>query len=241
MLAALIASQSLVTFVAAAPTPADEPELVVNLLDTFVQKHPTEVRKIACFIAKDPKDACTNPSLKQKIDAVNFLAEHGHCEAFNYKSGTVDFRVGDDFAVINECPLAAYCFFREKKCGEITKANFPELGRNYLSRVNALCYGTQTLKGNCKYAIDPQQCKEYDVRRVRALQEQQIRDQRVRAGSGEAERRQENNWPEVEAQPTQKAKQILRARYRYHPNRRYWYRYVPVPAKYQVPNRLKLK
>ncbi len=49
MLAALIASQSLVAFVAAAPTPA------VKSLDTLYKDYPDKVERIKCFIAKDPK------------------------------------------------------------------------------------------------------------------------------------------------------------------------------------------
>ena len=155
MLAALIASQSIVTFVAAAPAPPEKPEFLVNVPHTFYNAYPKEVQKFKCFIAKDNKNACTNPSTAEILEAVDFLAENRLCKAINGKI-KVNF---DNVAGVKDCPLEAYCYLRTFKCGEITKANLPELNGKDLAAVNAICYASYS-KGNCKHAIDSKLCNQ---------------------------------------------------------------------------------
>jgi hypothetical protein len=157
MLAALIASQSLVAFVAAAPTPA------VTSLDTLYKDYPDKVERIKCFIAKDPKKVC-RPKDHSEIDfAVDFLAEHGLCKAIN-PTVEIDFQMyGLD---VRNLPMVAYCYFKARECGKLTKANFPKyktldsVNARTIDSVNSLCYGLN-LKKNCQNAIDTKQCNKF--------------------------------------------------------------------------------
>jgi hypothetical protein len=151
MLAVLIASQSLVTLVAAAPFSTEMPE------DPFYKQYAREVQEFKCFIAKDDKNACLNVSPADGVadDAVDFLARHGRCKAINSKI-KLDFKDGNNIINVKDCPLEAHCYFRAGQCGELSHVS-----------MNALCYG---LKGQCKNAIDPTQCKQLYQKNVEAEQ-----------------------------------------------------------------------
>ena len=179
MLAALIASQSLVTFVAAAPAPPEKAEFVVNVPDTLYKQYPKEVESIQCYIAKDDKNACLNPSSAYEIKkAVEFLAKHNQCKAINSK---IKIDIEGEIAIFTGSPLEAYCYFRAGKCDEIAKA---DLNRKSLVLLNAACYGV-IQKGKCEYAIDPKQCRQFyqqhvdaEQRRIREWEEQQAEQAR---------------------------------------------------------------
>jgi hypothetical protein len=95
------------------------------------------VESIKCYIAKDDKNACLDPyaDTDKTHEAVEFLAKHRQCQAINSKVKVL-FNVG----IVEGCPIKAYCYIRAGQCGEITKANLPELDRNYLAGVNAFCH-----------------------------------------------------------------------------------------------------
>jgi len=134
MLAALIASQSLVALVSAAPTPNED--FVVNLDRDFVNQHlgNQAFLKGKCLIAKDPKNDCSEVTLKEAEDTLDFLAEHKSCKALTTKA-TVKFDwEGEKF---DKFPMKAFCYLRSKECGKLTKANFP----NYkdIVKANSAC------------------------------------------------------------------------------------------------------
>jgi hypothetical protein len=213
MLAALIASQSLVTLVAAAPAPTEKPEFVVNVPHTLYEDYPNEVESIKCYIAKDDKNACLNPSYETD-NAVDFLAKHKQCKAINSKI-TVDFKHGNIVNVKN-CPLEAFCYVRAGQCGEITKANLPELDRKYLASVNSFCYGVMQ-KGKCDYAMDPELCRQLyrnnvnaEQRRIREWEERQAYQQAEEVRKKEAQRVRKLQENADEEETEEKARQVKR-------------------------------
>ena len=156
MLAALIASQSLVAFVAAAPTPA------VKSLDTLDNEYPEEVRRVKCVLAKNSRLGCRKKDHNNiEIDfAAFFLARHGLCNTIN---PTIEIDLGyGDFKRhgldVRNLPMVAVCYFEARECGKLTKANFPNA--RTIDSVNALCYGLNP-NGNCQNAIDIKQCNKF--------------------------------------------------------------------------------
>jgi hypothetical protein len=159
MLAALIASQSLVTLVSAAPAPNDKNGAVVNLPDTFVQKYKDDesFQKVACFFSKEPKK-CAIPTDKSDLE---FLFQHHICDAItttttvNAQTGSVEFV---------DLPFRAYCYVEDNECGKITTANFRKdlkKNKNFFVRLNALCYARWVKENRCSKATDPSLCKKF--------------------------------------------------------------------------------
>jgi hypothetical protein len=135
MLAALIASQSLVALVSAAPTPKED--FVVNLDRDFVEKHKANQAflKGKCLIAKDPKNDCTPvPTNEVFYDALNFLIEHKSCKAITTKLEVTFELEGKKF---DRFPIKAFCYVRARQCAELSQANFPRL--QYLSTLRSYC------------------------------------------------------------------------------------------------------
>jgi hypothetical protein len=139
MLAALIASQTLVALVSAAPTPKED--FVVNLGNDFVNQHlgNEAFLKGKCLIAKDPKNECTDAlTLKEAKDALDFLGKHDKCDALTTKL-KMKFNVGEE--KFDKVPMEAYCYVRAKKeCGKLTKANFPNYKKITLAK--SVCSGS---------------------------------------------------------------------------------------------------
>ena len=124
MLAALIASQSLVALVSAAPTPTED--FVVNYLQLdFIEKHKANQAflKGKCLMAKDPKNDCTDAlPVKEVEDALDFLGKHNSCKALTTQLKMKFVWGGEEY---DNFPMEAYCYVRAKECGKLTKANFP--------------------------------------------------------------------------------------------------------------------
>ena len=123
MLAALIASQSLVALVSAAPTPKEY--FVVNLDKEFVEKHKENEAflKGKCLIAKDPKNDCTTALTNGEFyGALDFLVEHKSCKALTTKLQATFELEGKKF---DRLPIKAFCYLRARACDQLTKANFP--------------------------------------------------------------------------------------------------------------------
>jgi hypothetical protein len=211
MLAALIASQSLVTLVAAAPAPTEKPEFLVNVPHTLYEDYPKEVASIKCYIAKDDKNACLKPSSTYESDkAVDFLAKHGQCKAINSKI-KVDFKDGNNIVNVKDCPLEAYCYVKAGQCGEIAKA---DLDKKSVASMNALCYGV-IQKGKCEYAIDPKQCRQFyqqnvnaEQRRIREWEEQQAQQQAEEMRKKEARRVRELQEKADKEEREEKARRV---------------------------------
>ena len=158
MLAALIASQSLVTLVSAAPTPNDKNGDVVNLSDTFVQKYKDDpsFRKVACFLSKEPKK-CTIPTDKSDLA---FLFQHHLCDAI---TTTTKVKLQAGSVAFFNLPFRAYCYMDDNECGKITTANFRKdltKNKNFFVRVNALCYARSYSNG-CSKATEASLCEKF--------------------------------------------------------------------------------
>jgi hypothetical protein len=159
MLAALIASQSLVTLVSAAPVPNDKNGAVVNLPDTFVQKYKDDksFQKVACFLSKEPKK-CAIPTDKSDLE---FLFQHHICDAITTTT-MVNAQIGPVEFV--DLPFRAYCYVEDHECGKITTANFRKdlkKNKNFFVRLNALCYARWVKSNRCSKASDPSLCNKF--------------------------------------------------------------------------------
>ena len=137
MLAALIAFQSLVPLVSAAPTPKED--FVVNQHDFGIKHWQNEAFHTAkCLIAKEPWETCTDVlSDEEIVDALDFLAKHNSCAAL-----TTPLKVKIDWGgeVFDYFPIKAYCYIRGNKCGKLTKANFPNYKKITLAK--SICSGS---------------------------------------------------------------------------------------------------